>query len=83
MAYEIDGNGRIKVFSFTVSYTDSESGRFGQTTRNFTDYTVGWSWAREEGVGWEGCDINNSYNVTWDYDWITPEELEEIQDCVD
>lgn len=71
MAHEIDGNGSVKIFTFTVTYSDGET-----TQKRFTDYADAWAWARQVGSEWEGVDAANTYSVDFDYEWIPEEDLE-------
>lgn len=69
MAYELDGNGKIHVFAFTVTFND-DAGSDGSSTRCFTDYAAGWDWARQEGRDWADIDAANRYDVAIDDAWV-------------
>lgn len=74
MAHEIDGNGNILIHAFTVTYTDTEHAVCETETRHFSDYTQGWSWARQAGCDWQGIDTHNTYNVDIQSDWISEKQ---------
>lgn len=78
MAHEVDGQGDIKIHSFTVVYLD-DCGEVGEQTQCFTDYTRGWDWVRRCGADWEGIDARNRWEVDIDSDWV--EDDDDIRDA--
>ena len=76
MAHEIDGQGNIKVFTITVTYTDINDTCSETTQKRFTDYADAWSWAKQTGAEWMDIDDLNNFRVEFDYEWIPEEEVE-------
>lgn len=74
MTHEVDGQGNIKIFTFTVKYID-ECNRFAEITRNFCDYTEGWNWARNE-VEIIGGSIDWNYELVSQYEWESMQDNE-------
>jgi len=69
MAYEVNRDGDVKVFNFTVHFLDTNSTTDERTSEQFVDYNDGWNWARKIGEYWASLDHTNYYEVLWDYTW--------------
>jgi hypothetical protein len=69
MAYEVNRDGDVKVFTFTVHFLDTYPSTDERISEKFVDYTEGWNWARQIGEYWASLDSANYYEVLWDYTW--------------
>ena len=69
MAYEVNRDGKVKVFTFTVHFSDTYPFTDERISEKFVDYTEGWNWARKVGESWVSLDTHNYYNVLYDYTW--------------
>lgn len=75
MAHEVDGEGNVRVFTFTVTY---HNGKMRQTTcEGFTDVAVGWDWARARVSDFRDLDAKNRADISWDDAWVPEAEVDE------
>lgn len=69
MAYEVNRDGKVKVFTFTVHFSDTYPFTDERISEKFVDYTEGWNWARKVGESWVSLDSRNYYEVLLDCTW--------------
>lgn len=75
MSHEIDGNGNVKVWKFTVKCFYADGSLDCETVHYDTDYTDAWNWARSLIAEIEGNDPDygtpDAYktDVEIDYEW--------------
>lgn len=84
---EVDGNGNVKVFTFTVAcFIGDEENKDMRSSKRFMDYAAGWDWARksEQDVHDNDPDFGTSdaytCKISWDYDWIDEDSVEDFID---
>ena len=77
MAHEIDGLGNIRIFTFTVCFSDGSSTSDSSTSFRTSDYVDGWNRARQLGADWEGIYNDNTYSVEIDDEWISEDEWQQ------
>ena len=78
MAYEIDGNGNVLIHTFkVVAYCEGDL--FGETSKKFSDYVIGWDWARQIERDMNdndpGYGTDSAYDIKIDVDseWMSDE----------
>lgn len=85
MAHEIDGNGNIRIHTFSVKcflHGDLES----ETKYAFSDYTDGWNWARriEDAIESSdpdfGTDDAYTIDIDVDSDWMSFDAWEDLKE---
>jgi hypothetical protein len=80
---EIDGNGNVKVFTFTVRcFQKDDEWPSMRSDKRFVDYTDGWNWARqyEQEVYDNDPDTETEdafvCKIDYDYEWIPDGQVE-------